>query len=82
MNTYWKIISWLGGRKCFLVTMYSILVEILLVISSIVLAILGKLTSEWVEIFKFYSGYSAVLVIGYVTGNVKEAVESIRNGKN
>ena len=66
----WKIIHWLGGRKCFLVTVYSIILEAILILSAVALAFKGKLTMEFISIFKVYSGYSATLIIGYVTGNV------------
>ena len=78
-NRYWKIIQWLGGRKCFLVTFYSCVMESVLLIASVILAFSGKLTPEWISIFKVYSGYSATLVIGYVIGNVQQ--KKIINGK-
>ena len=74
MNNYGKLIKWLGGRKCFQVTMYSVILQGIFIISSVALAFLGKLTDQWVIIFKFYSGYSAALVIGYVIGNVKQDI--------
>lgn len=81
-ETYNTIISWLGGRKCFLVTLYSVALEALLIIASVILAFLNKITPQWVTIFCTYSGYSATLIIGYVTGNVKEAITSIREIEN
>lgn len=74
MNNYGKLIKWLGGRKCFQVTMYSVILQAVLILASVVLAFMGKLTDQWVGLFKFYSGYSAALVIGYVIGNVKQDI--------
>lgn len=65
-----KFLELLGGRKCFQVTMYSVVLEGILIVASVVLAFMGKLTDLWVEIFKFHSGAAAVLVTAYVTGNV------------
>lgn len=72
MKGYGKLLQWLGGRKCFQVTMYSVVLQGILIIASVILAFMGKLTDQWVSVFKFYSGYAATLVIAYVVGNVTQ----------
>lgn len=76
-NTYWKIIGLLGGRKCFLVSIFSIILEAVMIIASIVFVAINKLTPEWISIFKIFSSWAGILIIGYTTGNIVQK----KNGK-
>jgi len=68
---YSKLIGFLGGRKCFQVTMFSVILEGIFLLSIIAFTFkFGGITANILQAFKFYTATAGTLVIGYVGGNV------------
>ena len=69
-HTVFKIISLLGGRKATVGIAIAIFLQSLMIIFSFVLAIIGKLTTEWIAIFRTESILAGAVIASWFPSNV------------
>jgi len=65
-----KLIGLLGGRKATVGIAIAIVLQSIMIIFSFVLAIIGKLTTEWISIFRTESMLAGAVIASWFPSNV------------